>query len=1014
MARIFLALLLCVSSTTMLKAQIPGPGVDPNATIFYDFESGTTTGWNTSNAGRGERQSVEFAQAENGDPVRFGNRALRLNFDMTDAQTSQTLGCFYSPSNCFSVPASPGTKRLGMWIYATPEAENYWLRFNLTTTNFTGWDARINWTGWKYIELEIPANTAFGPHATQFIRLMSTNSGTLPNGPMTKGYLVIDNVRVSQAAEDRTPPSIGTIMGNGSSISGQKLTTSRIGISATLSDGSTATASGINFSKVRVMMDGYTFKAGDAGFSVTETTANAGEVELESVSLSNGAHSVEVYVEDNFGHVTTKTASFEVDATDGKTTTVTLKSAAEAHVGNSFEMEINTNKSKDIKEMEIVIELNNVGSVDGTGGVVFAESAQESTYNFNPRNGHLTINFKNDITADETEKLATIKVSISKNSTEGDVLKVFPVYAKATYADNSLSLFKLFNSFSRNVLATYNFVITKRMVGAPGEVFVTDLKGNPQSGVTVNVLNAATMTPITSAVTGANGIASGMNFTNIAQGIYVFAEKDGKYSFTKLTRTLSIPSGVTNDPKFIRSGVAPDPTSSKTITWISNPQTSAEQTIMKIAKKSDGEDSFKEVTGTAKMLEYDATASNGIVKGNSVTVTDLDPGTTYIYQVGDGTKWSSTREFTTTTVTDKFSFCAFGDLQASSTAIMSRFIAAAKTFETDTNPFFSLNVGDINDTDDRWDYSSYFGYLFDQVPCFANIDMTATYGNHEYMGTNDADNIKFLNGHPSPEPSSKYNAELAGNGSYAVEYGNMLVIGLDWEHKFGASTYAAVQQEQAKWMKEVLSKTDKKWKIVTLHYPIFPSASTPGSQNTFGPLFDEYNVQVVFCGHGHTFERVQVKEGGITSGSDRRTFKPVPGNGTLHWQIGDMTGTGNNGRWIHCAVDGGKMTVTVRDANNNVVNNECFTLYASEDDTSIENIFAPNLKIYPNPFADELRITNAENCTLRIMDVVGKQIYAQKITDANETIRLGKLSAGVYFFRLGKDGQTRTVKVLKK
>jgi hypothetical protein len=47
--------------------------------------------------------------------------------------------------------------------------------------------------------------------------------------------------------------------------------------------------------------------------------------------------------------------------------------------------------------------------------------------------------------------------------------------------------------------------------------------------------------------------------------------------------------------------------------------------------------------------------------------------------------------------------------------------------------------------------------------------------------------------------------------------------------------------------------------------------------------------------------------------------------------MGDMKATGQNGRWIHCEVDGRKMTVTVRDAGNNIVPDECFELHASAE-----------------------------------------------------------------------------------
>ena len=53
----------------------------------------------------------------------------------------------------------------------------------------------------------------------------------------------------------------------------------------------------------------------------------------------------------------------------------------------------------------------------------------------------------------------------------------------------------------------------------------------------------------------------------------------------------------------------------------------------------------------------------------SRAVEGLEPGTNYVYQVGDGTIWSETLEFTTTAVASKLSFFVLADLQAYSNNI---------------------------------------------------------------------------------------------------------------------------------------------------------------------------------------------------------------------------------------------------------------------------------------------------------------------------------------------------------
>jgi len=85
--------------------------------------------------------------------------------------------------------------------------------------------------------------------------------------------------------------------------------------------------------------------------------------------------------------------------------------------------------------------------------------------------------------------------------------------------------------------------------------------------------------------------------------------------------------------------------------------------------------------------------------------------------------------------------------------------------------------------------------------------------------------------------------------------------------------------------------------------------------------------------------------------------------------------------------------------------------------TGTEELFAPNLKIYPNPFTNELRITGAAETvhatSLRITNAAGVVVHAQMITGADEIIHLEHLPAGLYFFTFENDGKARTVKVVK-
>jgi hypothetical protein len=246
----------------------------------------------------------------------------------------------------------------------------------------------------------------------------------------------------------------------------------------------------------------------------------------------------------------------------------------------------------------------------------------------------------------------------------------------------------------------------------------------------------------------------------------------------------------------------------------------------------------------------------------------------------------------------------------------------------------------------------------------------------------------------------------------------MIVIGLDWESKGGGYTALQRQTEQVKWLDEVLTAhAGKTWKIITLHYEIPNTGFTPTSMATLGPVLDKHNVQLAFCGHGHSFRWVQVKNNVWTPSAYTRTGTPEEGAGTLHWQLGGMRPSdGNSQRWVLGEVDGDTIKFTVRNGSNEVVENECFTLTTvGESPEDVRNVDGnSNIKVYPNSFTESINISGAENCVLQVMDITGAKIYLQKISSNNEVVHLNKLTPGVYFFHIEKDKQVKIVKIIKR
>jgi len=55
-----------------------------------------------------------------------------------------------------------------------------------------------------------------------------------------------------------------------------------------------------------------------------------------------------------------------------------------------------------------------------------------------------------------------------------------------------------------------------------------------------------------------------------------------------------------------------------------------------------------------------------------------------------------------------------------------------------------------------------------------------------------------------------------------------------------------------------------------------------------------------------------------------------------------------------------------------------------------------NVEIYPNPTKGELNVINAANTEMKIVNLLGQQVWSGKLTTANEVVNIGELIPGIY------------------
>jgi len=96
---------------------------------------------------------------------------------------------------------------------------------------------------------------------------------------------------------------------------------------------------------------------------------------------------------------------------------------------------------------------------------------------------------------------------------------------------------------------------------------------------------------------------------------------------------------------------------------------------------------------------------------------------------------------------------------------------------------------------------------------------------------------------------------MGGQRYYTFRKGDVEFYALD-------STY--MDPKQLAWLDDSLKKSKAKWKIAYFHHPLFSNGHTHGSdmdlRTQLTPLFHQYDVNVVFSGHEHVYERLKPEE----------------------------------------------------------------------------------------------------------------------------------------------------------
>ncbi|MEL6941279.1 MAG: metallophosphoesterase family protein, partial [Bacteroidota bacterium] len=277
---------------------------------------------------------------------------------------------------------------------------------------------------------------------------------------------------------------------------------------------------------------------------------------------------------------------------------------------------------------------------------------------------------------------------------------------------------------------------------------------------------------------------------------------------------------------------------------------SVNKALVQVAKADPSPDFQKR----SQMFEGETTAFLSDRNGanyHSAVMRGLEPETLYAYRVGNGVHWSEWIHFKTASSEPKpLSFLYFGDAQNNLKSMWSRTIRGAYSKMPEAN--FMIHAGDLinrANSDHEWGEWFYAGGWVHSI-----IPSIATPGNHEYY--RNAERTTLLSKHWQPTFTLPENGpEGSEETVYYVDYQDTRIISLN---SISLQISPTDSTAQVNWLKEILKKNDKKWTIVTMHYPIYSTKLGRDNERlrkALQPLFEKYKVDLVLQGHDHAYGR---------------------------------------------------------------------------------------------------------------------------------------------------------------
>jgi hypothetical protein len=193
------------------------------------------------------------------------------------------------------------------------------------------------------------------------------------------------------------------------------------------------------------------------------------------------------------------------------------------------------------------------------------------------------------------------------------------------------------------------------------------------------------------------------------------------------------------------------------------------------------------------------------------------------------------------------------------------------------HPDYVLHAGDVvypSGADSDYDRTVFQPYatLLDHTPILPCI------GNHDVGGLLNAQ--PYLNNFILPENGPAGLKERC----YSITLGDVILVSVDRTRD--SQTIADII---IPWIRETLKQSTATWRILMFHYPVYQSGSShhaiiQSDIDLWGPLCDEWDIDLCLSGHNHFYERsLPIRAGNVVQ----------PGEGTVYIV------SGNGGQFLY-------------------------------------------------------------------------------------------------------------------